>query len=143
MENSQELSPTTVVSETICCGPVGAVSIQLSKPAQTDERMRAGAHGADPVIGGNSGIEAGPEHFPRPAWLAKNIFRFCFLRAPGLWAFREICPARPQTILFGQERFMIPRRAPGSRGSSKASILRVGPPVPGRGAAARSDSRRS
>ena len=71
--------------------------------------------------------------------------RYRILPSEGpVWrAFRSVTQAWPQSFLFGHAGYIIPRCAPMSRGSTRASIPRGWPPVPARAAVTRSDSRMS
>ena len=55
------------------------------------------------IVGGNAGIQAGPEHFRRFPCLAKNVYRILPLERPVWWPFRNVTQPWPQSILFGQE----------------------------------------
>src|SRR4051794_15290244 len=65
------------------------------------------------------------------------------LETPVWRAFQSVTQPWPHSILFGQEGSSYFSSAPVSRDSSKASTWLVGPPVPPRAAAVRSDSRTS
>jgi hypothetical protein len=96
-----------------------------------------------PASPGSASPGAGPPGtFCRPSCLAKNVSGFAFWEAL-FWAFQNVTLSWPPTILFGQAGLIILQFAPVSRDSSRASIPRGWPPVPGHAAAVRPSSRTS